>query len=111
MPDDGFEVIVNETPVEIVTEDGDVQVFVTEDVVSVVSVGIQGPPGPGQTTYTHTQNISSDTWVIQHNLGRHPSVVVIDSAGSVIISDVQYDSEYQVTVRFSAGFSGKAYLN
>jgi hypothetical protein len=111
MPDDGFEVIVNETPVEIVTEDGDAQVFVTEDVVSVVSVGEQGPPGPGQTTYTHNQGSASATWVITHNLGRHPSVVVIDSAGSVITPDVQYDSAYQVTVRFSAAFSGKAYLN
>lgn len=111
MADDGFEVIVNETPVEIVAEDGDIQVLVTEDVVSVVSVGVQGPAGPAQTTYTHTQSVSSDTWVIPHNLGRHPSVVVIDSAGGVIISDVQYDSAYQVTVRFSAAFSGKAYLN
>ena len=111
MPDDGFEVIVNETPVEVVAEDGDIQVLVTEHVVSVVSVGEQGPAGPGQSTYTHNQNQASATWVIPHNLGRHPSVVVIDSAGSLIIPDVQYDSANQVTVRFSAAFGGKAYLN
>lgn len=111
MPDDGFEVIVNETPIEVVDENNEVQVLVTEDVVSVVTVGTQGPAGPAQTTYTHNQASASATWVITHNLGRHPSVVVIDSAGSAIISDVQYDSEYQVTVRFSAAFSGKAYLN
>lgn len=102
MADDGFEVIASE---EIS------QIYVVDDVVSVVSVGTQGPAGPAQATYTHTQSVSSDTWVIEHNLGRHPSVVVIDSAGSVIISDVQYDSAYQVTVIFSAAFSGKAYLN
>lgn len=111
MVDDGFQVVVNETPTTVETSDDNIQVFVTEDVVSVVSVGTQGPAGPGQTTYTHNQNSASATWVIAHDLGRHPSVVVIDSAGSVIIPDVQYDSAYQVTVRFSAAFSGKAYLN
>lgn len=111
MVDDGFEVVVNETPTTVETSNDQVQVYVTEDVISVVSVGTQGPAGPAAATYTHTQSIASDTWVITHNLGKHPSVVVIDSAGSVIISDVQYDSAYQVTVRFSAAFSGKAYLN
>lgn len=111
MADDGFQVVVNETPTTVDDANDEIQVYVNEDVVSVVSVGEQGPAGPGQTTYTHNQNQASATWVITHNLGRHPSVVVIDSAGSVIIPDVQYDSAYQVTVRFSAAFSGKAYLN
>lgn len=111
MSDAGFEVIVSEETSPVTVSGDEIQVYVTEEVVSVVSVGTQGPAGPANTTYTHTQSVSSDTWVIEHNLDRHPSVVVIDSAGSVIISDVQYDSAYQVTVTFSAAFSGKAYLN
>lgn len=111
MADEGFEVFVTEENNPVTASGDEIQVYVTEDVISVVSIGTQGPAGPGQETYTHTQSVASDTWVIEHNLGRHPSVVVIDSAGSVIISDVQYDSPYQVTVTFSAAFSGKAYLN
>jgi hypothetical protein len=101
--DDGFEYFES--------SNDHVHVYVTDDAVSVVSVGTQGPAGPARQTYIHNQNQASQTWIINHNLGQYPSVVVIDSAGSAIISDVQYDSEYQVTVRFSAAFAGKAYLN
>jgi hypothetical protein len=111
MADEGFEVFVTEENNPVTASGDEIQVYVTEDVISVVSVGTQGPAGPGQATYTHNQNQASATWVINHSLGRHPSVVVIDSAGSAIISDVQYNSEYQITVRFSAAFAGKAYLN
>jgi len=111
MAEDGFEVIVSQDEPSVSVSGDEIQVYVTEEVISVVSIGTQGPAGPANETYTHTQSVASDTWVIEHNLGKHPSVVVIDSAGSVIISDVQYDSAYQVTVTFSASFSGKAYLN
>lgn len=62
-------------------------------------------------TYVHTQNSADSTWVIVHSLGRYPSVTVVDSAGSEVVGDVTYDSDNQVTVRFTAAFSGKAYLN
>lgn len=62
-------------------------------------------------TYVHTQNSADSTWVIVHSLGRFPSVTVVDSAGSEVVGDVTYDSDNQVTVRFTAAFSGKAYLN
>jgi hypothetical protein len=44
-------------------------------------------------------------------MGSFPSVVVVDSAGTVVIGEVDYVSGNQVIVRFSAGFSGTAYLN
>ena len=62
-------------------------------------------------TYTHSQESVSDTWTIIHNLGRHPSVSVVDSAGTQVYGDVEYDNENQLTITFSAPFSGKAYLN
>ena len=36
-------------------------------------------------TYTYTQNGSSHTWVITHNLNKFPSVTVIDSGDSVVV--------------------------
>lgn len=62
-------------------------------------------------TYTHLQNYASSKWVITHNLSRHPSVTIVDSAGTSLFGDVTYDSDNQITIRFSAPFSGKAYLN
>ncbi len=74
--------------------------------------GPEGPPGSGaDTTYTHNQGVPSPTWVITHNLGRFPSVSVVDSAGTVQIGDIIYDTANQVTVSFTASFAGKAYLN
>lgn len=87
------------------------ELTVTEEIVSVIDVGIQGPAGPASTTYVHTQSVPSDEWVIEHGLAQYPSVTVVDSAGHTIISDVRYDTDSSLTVFFSASFSGKAYLN
>lgn len=61
--------------------------------------------------YTYEQGISSDVWVIQHNLNKHPSVTVVDSAGNEVVGHVHYDDLNNVTVTFTSPFSGKAYLN
>lgn len=62
-------------------------------------------------SYVHTQHEASDTWFIDHQMGRYPSVTVVDSAGTMVFGDVNYDNENQVTITFTAAFSGKAYLN
>lgn len=63
-------------------------------------------------TYIHTQNISANTWKVNHNLGKYPSVTVVDSAGSSIAgAKISYDDFNNLTLTFSAIFSGKAYLN
>ncbi len=62
-------------------------------------------------TFVFSQPSTSATWVILHNMGKNPSVSVVDSAKSVVIGNVKYDSLNQVTVTFSAPFSGFAFLN
>ena len=62
-------------------------------------------------TYTHNQAVPSASWVINHNLGRKPSVTVIDSAGDECAGLVDYTSSNSLTLTFSAAFSGYAYLN
>jgi hypothetical protein len=65
----------------------------------------------GSVTYTHSQASPSSTWTIFHNLGRRPSVTIVDSAGNVQIGEVLYNSDNQITVTFAASFGGYAYLN
>lgn len=65
----------------------------------------------GNVTYTHSQASPSATWTIAHNLGRRPSVTIVDSAGNVQIGEVLYNSDNQITVTFAASFGGYAYLN
>lgn len=78
--------------------------------------GLQGPPGdagPGgaDVAYVHEQSSASDTWVITHNLGKYPSVTVVDSAGDECEGSVNYVGPNSVVITFSAAFSGRAFLN
>lgn len=89
------------------------------------AAGSQGPQGPqGETgpqgpqgiaashaTYTHNQNTSSSTWTITHNLNCFPSVMVVDSAGSVVYGNIEYLDANSLRLTFVAAFGGKAYLN
>ena len=70
----------------------------------------------GDITFTHNQNSTSNTWVITHNLNRFPSVTVVDSANTIVIGTVVYNSNKQLTITFFSGgdalaFQGKAFLN
>lgn len=106
------EVIVNEGPRLTVTieETGGVE---------TVIVSIPGPPGPpgapgpsGDLSYAFTQSLASASWgPINHALGKFPSVTVVDSANSVVFGNIVYIDENNVTLEFSAPFSGTAYLN
>ena len=62
-------------------------------------------------THIYEQGVASDEWVIVHNLNKYPSVTVVDSAGTVVLTAVSYDSENQCTIRMNGAFKGKAYLN
>lgn len=74
--------------------------------------GLTGVAGAdGDINYTHNQSVPSTVWTINHNLSKYPSVSIVDSAGSLVIGDVLYITPSTVTVTFSSGFSGKAFLN
>lgn len=75
--------------------------------------GPQGPKGdPGATfTFVYKTVSPSDTWDITHNLGKNPSVTVVDSANTVVVGDVKYLSDNELVITFVGAFSGTAYLN
>lgn len=77
--------------------------------------GPQGPPGPpgpggaGGLRYEHDQAVAATEWVVAHGFGVRPAaVMVIDTAGSEVKGQVRHDSTLQLTLLFSAPFSGKA---
>ena len=63
------------------------------------------------TNYVHEQGVASDVWVINHNLGKMPSITITDSAGNVVEGAEKYLDENTVEVRFNGAFKGNAYLN
>ena len=62
-------------------------------------------------SYTHIQYTASDTWTIVHHLDKHPSITVVDSAGTVVVGDYRYPDDNTVVCSFRMPFSGKAFLN
>lgn len=74
----------------------------------------EGPFGPSTgngSSFVWSQDTAATTWVIVHNLGRHPSVSVTDTTGEVILTTVKYLSENIVGVEFTYPSAGMAYLN
>jgi len=67
--------------------------------------------GGGDLNFTYVQGVASTTWNIQHNLGKFPSITVIDTANTVVTGEYTYDDINNVTLTFSAAFAGTAYLN
>jgi len=67
--------------------------------------------GLADKTFEFTQGVPSTTWNIQHNLNKFPSITVIDTADTVVTGQYTYIDNNNVTLTFSAGFAGKAYLN
>jgi len=65
----------------------------------------------GDKNFTFIQSTSAAVWTITHNLGKRPSISVVDSAGTNVVGAVNYTSNNELTITFSSAFKGTAYLN
>ena len=82
-----------------------------QTVVLLDKYSIAGLSVIGDKNFVYTQGVAAATWVVTHNLKKRVSVSVVDSAENIVIGEVEYNSDNQVTLTFSGAFSGKAYLN
>ena len=73
---------------------------------AVFTLSSQGAP-----TFIFNQGVAATTWNVNHNLGKFPSVTVIDTANTVVNGEYEYIDSNNITLKFSAAFAGKAYLN
>lgn len=62
-------------------------------------------------TYVFCQDAPLAQWNITHNLGKFPSVTVVDSGNSVVVGSVQYTNSNVLVLTFGSAFNGCAYLN
>tara|TARA_R100000742_G_C4270192_1_gene88853 strand:- start:937 stop:1182 length:246 start_codon:yes stop_codon:yes gene_type:complete len=65
----------------------------------------------GDANYVHDQGVPAAQWVVTHSLSKKCGVTVVDSAGSVVIGQITYNTDNQVTLDFDGAFSGKAFFN
>ena len=64
-----------------------------------------------QVSYTHNQSAVSNNWVIAHNLGYYPNIQIFDSGDNMVEGNVTHSNNVSLTVSFSAGLTGTAYLS
>jgi len=95
----------------------------TGDVVITASLSATGTPDNttflrGDNTwvkadkdFVFTQAVPSATWTIQHNMNKLPAVSAVNNNNMVVYGNVVYVDNNNLTITFSGGFSGKAYLN
>jgi hypothetical protein len=93
----------------IINEDTPNTVIVNQDAANQVVVRLGGSAGNTR-RHVHTQSSPSTLWTITHSLGGKPSVMVADTADTIVVGEVKYVSSTQITVEFTAAFSGYAYL-
>jgi len=61
--------------------------------------------------FVFEQGVPSATWTIQHNLNKKPSVTSVNNNDIQMYGEVTYVDNNNLIINFSAGFSGKAYMN
>ena len=68
-------------------------------------------PSQGVPTFVFTQAVPTTVWNVNHNLGKFPSVSVVNNNNILMYGNTTYVDTNNLIINFSAGFSGKAYLN
>lgn len=62
-------------------------------------------------TIEYSPDTPQETWNIIHNLGKYPSITIIDSDNNHAFAKISYSNLNQVTLEFSEAVDGVAYLN
>mgnify|MGYP000025788562 FL=1 len=73
--------------------------------------GISVYAGAGDKNFVFTQSVPSTTWTIRHDLDKYPSVSVVNINNILMYGDITYIDTNNLEIKFSSGFSGKAYIN
>lgn len=79
--------------------------------ISLLQLTSIGPTPVSDKNFVYSQAVPSSVWVVSHNLNKYASVTVVDSAGTTVYGEVEYNSLNQCTLRFKAPFSGEAFFN
>lgn len=95
---------------KVTVVEGGVKIVVKEPSVKVVTLGIQGPPGPSGpagTDFEQAFNSPLAQWVVNHNLGKRPLVTLLTTGGVEMGGDVIHTTINQLVVNFSSAVAGR----
>ena len=66
---------------------------------------------PKDKNFLYEQETPASVWTIQHNLGKYPSVTLLDTGGVVMLGDIKHIDMSTVEITFVTEITGKALLN
>lgn len=100
----------NNNSVEVTSRRPRSTVTVTKTLINTAIVDEKNVAFPAQ-SYVYTQSNPASTWIVNHNLSYNPAVSIVSSSGDLVHGDVNYSGAQQITINFSAPFSGRVYLS
>lgn len=65
-------------------------------------------PSGSLVSYRHDQGVAAMVWTINHALGRHPVIDILDSSNRVMFADIVHNSNNQATVTLLTALTGTA---
>ena len=70
-----------------------------------------GGSSGGDKNRVHVQAMASTVWQVAHNLDKMVSVTVVDTGGNTVEGSVTHNDLNNVTIEFSAPFTGQVFCN
>ncbi len=95
---------------------GDFSVFFTHAATALRTITIQDKSGTlaylsDLNTYIHDQSTPALQWNINHELNKYPSVMIVDTAGYEIVTQIRYIDANNIQINCNEVTAGKGYLN
>ena len=79
--------------------------------LSKIDISIATATAGGDKTFVFVQNLVASVWTVPHGMKKFPTVDVQDNGGTWQIGQVDHIDNENLTITYSSGFAGKAYLN
>ena len=112
VPYDEVEADVEHTDANTVTIRTTLVPALNEYTVVCAGPGATGGGGGSDAYYVYDgTGTPATSWTVTHNLGKFPSVSVVDTGGNWLLPDVHYVNTNQLTVSLASPTTGKAYMN
>lgn len=89
----------------------DAQGNITKRTAAETLTDIGAAPSSHIHNFVFEQVTPAQVWSITHNLGKYPSVIVVDSAKTVVLGQIDFVDVNNVTLNFNSEFTGFAYFN
>ena len=75
--------------------------------VSPTEVRINGE----RSSFVYNQSVAEQEWIVNHGMGKRPSVTTVDSTDRIVVGEVNYIDNETLVITFKYPFKGKVYLN